>query len=140
MGFFLTFFHLHKKIIYYIFCIPKPISWPSKLLADNDFIDRLTRFFLNAILYIVVFLYSMISLIQWYFLSICFALLWLLISTELTTALLLSRYKAIEWLMAGTKSIKIFWSHTTALSASHATKYYSATMVELAKQLWYTLL
>ena len=109
-----------KKIIYYIFYIPKPIKGPSKFFASIAFLKGFVRFPFDAILHTITFPSQTISQMRWYFISTCFALLWFLHSLELVIAPLLLQYRVIEWLVVGStcRSIKNFQCHTAFIMAS----------------------
>ena len=82
-----------------------------------------------------------ISLIRWYFLSICFCFLWFFGTLDWATAPLLSQNSLRGAVTAGTtsRSYRNLRSHTASFAASDAATY-SASVVESAIQDCFTLL
>ena len=110
-----------------IFCLNLLVKGSTRLSSDAIWLTATSPLF-------------NISRMRWYFLSMCFPLLWLLSSFEFDTAPLLSQLSVIAGHSNGTtsRSIRKFFSHTASLAAFEAAMY-SASMVESAMLDCFTL-
>lgn len=85
--------------------------------------------------------FAIVSLMMWYFLSICFVLLWFVASLVLATAELLSQYNVIEFLISKTTSrfLKNFRNHVTSF-ITLKTITYSTSIIKSTVQPYLILL